>query len=285
MGIFDRKPKAPTTPTKPKFQIPEPWQYAREITEKEANKRSELPLGWYWWTNGFKWWGIRPDPETGEHEVSWTKNNLVEVEEWLGIPAEPKSKAEPERLTDKITLRQKNYLEKMGLAEPEPEEQAPTEEENQWAEQVMLQELQELQKPEEPKEEKPKKQRKTLGRTNQIKTRLTDSELEKFQRRVKKSKLTQGDYIRTAVLNNKIIVNERSELDVAILDELAAIRAELGRQGGMLKMIIKPNEGQREIAPAEWEELIAAIHYIEETKKRFQELEVKFDGYRNTSKQ
>lgn len=162
---------------------------------------------------------------------------------------------------------QKSYLERMGLAE-----QPPTEEEKQLAEKAAVEELGELPPPLE--EKKPKK-RKSLGRTNQIMTRLTDAELKTFQSRVKKSGLAQGEYLRSIALTGQVVINERSEIDVAILDELAKIRAELGRQGGLLKMVIKPNEGQRELAPEEWAALIGAVREMEKARDLVSRLEVK----------
>lgn len=183
---------------------------------------------------------------------------------------------------------QPSYLEKMGLA-GQPATSAPTEREKRWAEEKLTAELKEIEaeieeadallaSSKEPAAEptgKQKRKRKSLGRTNQIKTRLTDAEMVQFQRRVKKSGLAQGEYLRSVALTGKVVIEERSMADVALLDELALIRAELGRQGGLLKMIIKPNEGQRELAPAEWAELIEAVRDMEKMKKRLSDLEVK----------
>lgn len=184
--------------------------------------------------------------------------------------------------------KQPSYLEKMGLA-GQPASSAPTERENRWAEEKLTEELKEIEaeieeadallaSDQEPAAEptgKQRRKRKSKGRTNQIMTRLTDAELTQFQRRVKKSGLAQGEYLRSVALTGKVVIEERSMADVALLDELALIRAELGRQGGLLKMIIKPNEGQRELAPAEWAELIEAVRDMEKMKKRLSDLEVK----------
>lgn len=152
----------------------------------------------------------------------------------------------------------------------------PTDLEKGWAEEKMAEELQEIQvKNDEVAAGKKRKKRKGLGRTNQIKTRLTDAEMVQFQRRLKKSGLAQGDFLRRAALTGQIVIEDHSVADVAMLDELAMIRAELGRQGGLLKMVIKPNEGQRKLTPAEWDELIAAVRDLEKMKKRLADLEVK----------
>lgn len=157
-----------------------------------------------------------------------------------------------------------------------PVPEAPTEIEKRWATDKAIEELQEIEAVSPaPAAGKQRKRRKSLGRTNQIKTRLTDGEMVQFQRRLKKSGLSQGDFLRSAALTGEIRIEERSMADVALLDELAMIRAELGRQGGLLKMVIKPNEGQRELAPEEWAELIGAVRDMEKIKKRLSDLEVK----------
>ena len=104
---------------------------------------------------------------------------------------------------------------------------------------------------------------------------MTDSELARFKRRVKQSGMSQGDYLRSAALNGEIRIEERSVSDLALLDEVALIRAELGRQGGLLKMIIRPNDCQRLLAPAEWDDLVKTIRSFENIKKRIAEVEVK----------
>ena len=66
-----------------------------------------------------------------------------------------------------------------------------------------------------------------------------------------------------------------------MLDELALLKADVGRIGGLLKMTIRPNEGQRTLHPAEWEELLHAARQVEHMAKRLAALEVKItDGYR-----
>jgi len=155
----------------------------------------------------------------------------------------------------------------------------PTEEENKWAgikmaEELMAIEAEEEIKVEENIEAKPRKKRVGAGFTNQIKTRLTDEQLEKFEERVIKSGLSQSEFVRRAVLQNKIVIKERSPVEVALLDEVSLLRADLGRQGGLLKMIIKPNEGRRELVPDEWNELISAVRDIEKLTNRIAKLEV-----------
>lgn len=119
------------------------------------------------------------------------------------------------------------------------------------------------------------------ARKNLIKTRLSDSEYRAFAARVKRSKLSASEFLRRAALTGRIVIPLHTELDVAMLDELALLKADVGRIGGLLKMTIRPNEGQRTLHPAEWEELLHAARQVERMAKRLAALEVKItDGYR-----
>ena len=119
------------------------------------------------------------------------------------------------------------------------------------------------------------------ARKNLIKTRLSDSEYRAFAARVKRSKLSASEFLRRAALTGRIVIPLHTELDVALLDELALLKADVGRIGGLLKMTIRPNEGQRTLHPAEWGELLHAARQVERIAKRLAALEVKIaDGYR-----
>jgi hypothetical protein len=119
------------------------------------------------------------------------------------------------------------------------------------------------------------------ARKNLIKTRLSDSEYRAFAARVKRSKLSASEFLRRAALTGRIVIPLHTELDVTMLDELALLKADVGRISGLLKMTIRPNEGQRTLHPAEWEELLHAARQVERMAKRLAALEVKItDGYR-----
>ena len=119
------------------------------------------------------------------------------------------------------------------------------------------------------------------ARRNLIKARLSDSEYRAFTARVKRSKLSASEFLRRAALTGRIVIPLHTELDVAMLDELALLKADVGRIGGLLKMTMRPNEGQRTLHPAEWEELLHAARQVERMAKRLAALEVKItDGYR-----
>lgn len=115
-------------------------------------------------------------------------------------------------------------------------------------------------------------------RNNELHFRFSDAELKRFQVRVSRSGLNQSEFIRRAVLTGRIVIEDRNPVNTMIMDDLERIRAELGRQGGMLKMVVKPNQGQRELHPEEWDELVQAIRYLEHTKERLKQLEDKING-------
>ena len=86
------------------------------------------------------------------------------------------------------------------------------------------------------------------ARKNLIKTRLSDSEYRAFAARVKRSKLSASEFLRRAALTGRIVIPLHTELDVALLDELALLKADVGRIGGLLKMTIRPNRMGRTAA-------------------------------------
>ena len=121
------------------------------------------------------------------------------------------------------------------------------------------------------------------ARKNLIKTRLSDSEYRAFAARVNRSKLSVSEFLRRAALTGQIVIPVHTELDMALLDELELLKADVGRIGGLLKMTIRPNEGQRTLHPTEWEELLHAARQAERMTKRLAELGMKIaDGYRKT---
>ena len=235
-----------------------------------------------------------PPPTEEKKQPSLTSK----IDQAMGKPPIPEND-----FTKAVAAAEKKPSVMDQLKKPAAPQAPPTAIENRWAEQKLAEELQQIEEeiqdadtllhektlmdtmqimaehgalePEPEAPGKQRKKRKSLGRTNQIKTRLTDAEMVRFQRRLKKSGLAQGDFLRSAALTGQIVIEDHSVADVAMLDELAMIRAELGRQGGLLKMIIKPNEGQRELAPEEWAELIGAVRDMEKIKKRLSDLEVK----------
>lgn len=262
-----------------------PWDHAKEISKKEA-EQSGLSLGWYVYQDGYVWYGLKPNAENTDLERSFHRSDPKELESWLGVPVPEKLRRAPEA-PDAVSglaalvSQAKTPPQISGVSEQKQQENTPPDQELA----VMEREIQETEEVlsetpsvEEQRTEgafRPSKGGKGRVRNNEIHVWLSDAELTRLRRRVQRSGLNQSEFLRRAALNGKIVIEERDPVSIAILDEMELIRAELGRQGGLLKMIIKPNEGQRQLAPEEWDELIQAVRFLENTKKRLGKLEEK----------
>lgn len=77
-----------------------------------------------------------------------------------------------------------------------------------------------------------------VKRTNQIKTRLSDEELEAFELLVKTSGLPQGEYIRGMVLHGKVNITQTSYVDKQMLDTLTQLSAQIGKIAGMIRQTV-----------------------------------------------
>lgn len=100
---------------------------------------------------------------------------------------------------------------------------------------------------------------------------FSEAEQRKLERRVEQSGLSKGVFIRKAALENPIVIDPEKEKLLSAVTKMTAelkyIHAELGRQGGLLKMAIKPNEGQRQASPEEWNLLVQTNHDLVRTQK------------------
>lgn len=100
---------------------------------------------------------------------------------------------------------------------------------------------------------------------------FSEAEQRKLERRVEQSGLSKGVFIRKAALENPIVIDPEKEKLLAAVTKMTAelkyIHAELGRQGGLLKMAIEPNEGQRQANPEEWNLLVQTNHDLVRTQK------------------
>lgn len=266
-----------------------PWDCAKEITKAQA-QQEDLPLGWYIYRDGYVWYGLRPNTGNTALERSFHRNSPKELEEWLGIPIPETS------LPQAAASSGASGLDALiSLTASAPPSAKPAEEEQDREDTQLVQDIQALEQDIRDTEEAlnmpPPDQQSSVqtafqaeglkqeqrGRTrnNEFHVWFSDAELARFRRRVQRSGLNQSEFMRRAALTGKIVIEERDPVSVAILDELELIRAELGRQGGMLKMVIRPNQGQRELHPEEWNALVQAIRYLEHTKERLGKLEEK----------
>ena len=100
---------------------------------------------------------------------------------------------------------------------------------------------------------------------------FSEAEQRKLERRVEQSGLSKGVFIRKAALENPIVIDPEKEKLLSAVTQMTAelkyIHAELGRQGGLLKMAIKPNEGQRQTNPEEWNLLVQTNHDLVRTQR------------------
>ena len=239
---------------KPKSQLPD-WDMAKKITKAEAQNPA-LPLGWYIYKDQSIWYGLRPNEALTGLERSYQKSNPKDLEEWLGRPV-------PEEA-------------------PQPKSAS--------LEEIVAQATQAWDENRQPPAEQPTResdQSKTPHRTrgNGVLVRFTDSELVQLRKRVRQSGKNQSTFIREAALTGKIVKEEVNPQQSPDSAEIHALWAEMGRVGGMLKMIIKPNEGLRELYPQEFLEVVKAIRYLERSSKRLKTLEAKLNGDHQASNQ
>lgn len=255
------------------------WEVAKEISKAEAEK-TDLPIGWYIYKDGYVWYGLRPNEAKNGMERSYHRSNPKELEGWLGKTIllqqiETKSFSldtiPPYQAVSSGTQKPSSpQISDSNQSPPSPvsdlgytEPQTSSEDENQ------------------PVSRKDCRRK----RNNELHFWLSDRELVQLKQRVKRTDMNLSEFIRKAILTGKISIEEQNPLNQAVLDEVLSLRAEMGRIGGMLKMVIRPNEGQRELAPDEWKELIQAVRYLERTKERLANFEEKFDGNHQASHQ
>lgn len=112
---------------------------------------------------------------------------------------------------------------------------------------------------------------------------FSEAEQRKLERRVEQSGLSKGVFIRKAALENPIVIDPDKEKLLSAVTKMTAelkyIHAELGRQGGLLKMAIKPNEGQRQASPEEWNLLVQTNHDLVRTQKMVLKTMEAVNGY------
>ncbi len=240
--------------TKSKPQLPD-WDMAKKITKAEAQNPA-LPLGWYLYKDQSIWYGLRPNEALTGLERSRQENDPQKLEEWLGKPI-PEEAPQPKGASLEEIVAQ--------ATQAWDEERHPSAEHS----------FQEVPQPKTP--------HRTRG--NGVLVRFTDSELVQLRKRVRQSGKNQSTFIREAALTGKIVKEEANPQQSPDSAEIHALWAEMGRIGGMLKMIIKPNEGLREFYPQEFLEVVKAIRYLERSSKRLKNLEAKLNGDHQASNQ
>ena len=237
---------------KPPAPLPR-WEEARLLTDEEQKNFSALPAGWYLYKRGGRWNTLKPDETNGGFDRGYDFQSVLQTQKWLGIPVPPaliveeaKEKEEEERKSERVREQIAQAMAKARGEEPKT--------------------------PEEEEEEEPKQKGPNRRRNREIHVRFTEEEYQKFLTRCEAAGMSGAVCLRYLAVNGRISVDPRQkDMDeklLAIHTALHELKAEIGRIGGMLKMVIKPNEGQRELKPEEWADLIQAIRDVGSMKKQ-----------------
>lgn len=125
-------------------------------------------------------------------------------------------------------------------------------------------------------QEKPaelKKKQKKESAKYCVTARLTEAERDMFQTRVKDAGLTQSDFVKKALLYPTVVVEELGIGDVAVLEGIAMIRAELRQVNAQLKILVTASAEQKALHLEEWDYMIGIILELEAVRIRLSDLE------------
>lgn len=115
-------------------------------------------------------------------------------------------------------------------------------------------------------------------RLHQIKTRLSDEELEAFDLLVMASGLPQGEYIRGMVLNGCVEVTQTSLVDLRALETLMVMSMDLGRLAGMIRRTVIVNKEFVVLTPAEKDRLEEQLRQLRRLQSNIQTLAEEIHG-------
>lgn len=111
-----------------------------------------------------------------------------------------------------------------------------------------------------------------VKRPHQIKTRLSDEELESFEILVQASGLSQAEYIRGMVLNGSISVTQTSLVDAQALETLTSLSGTLGKLSGMIRMTVIANKEFKVLNPQEKDQLECQLRSLRQLQSYIQRL-------------
>lgn len=115
-----------------------------------------------------------------------------------------------------------------------------------------------------------KKKRKKKNRTVDLHARFTPEEAEKIGRDRELTGMKPGEYMRHRMLEDvSFTVIDRDAL-AENTRELVFLKAEVGRIGGLIKSIIKPNEGNPHFTEEALGKIIDAVNDLNELKGQIQ---------------
>ena len=247
-------------------QAIDPWPEAKKITKTDWESGA-LPIGWYFYEDGYGFRAIRPRADGQSVDTAWFQMyNIEQLVDWLGVnlPQEMQSKTNPENSTEldgQSTPEQETFPSEQISTPPESffNSQPQSTLEQQWA-MTKLQEV--LRANHSPKPENRK--RPVMERF-----RVTEEEAAHILNRVAKTELTKTEFLRQAALTSQVVIKPNNP---ELIQAIHNLTSELGRQGGLIAMWLKPNEGQRTLHPEEWDYLVQQVHYIEEIKPQLKKL-------------
>lgn len=174
-------------------------------------------------------------------------------------PAEPSPPASPEKGEPE---ERKSFQDIFGAIEEELRRDT-----------VPIPETQELPEEEE-LDERPPARQANRKRDCGVLVRFSETEFQLLKKRVARSGLSRSGYIRQVALEGRLPIQDRDETGKALsrfagaLDDLIA---ELGRQGGLLKLGMKPNQDRKSQDPEGWRELVQLIRYLERYVRAFKD--------------
>ena len=228
------------------------WPVARIISEEDVNDPNLEYPGWYIYRNqAGRVYSLRPNPETKDFDkMEWPfLYEKDEIAQWLGTQA-PEEFFIYNKLPEAIT----NLSPALNTNESERKDSFKS------------------------SQNTPKRKR-----NRSLHLRFTPAEFAKFERLATESGLSKNAFALQRILKSKTIANTGSpDAIMALYQETKSIRDELDRQGRMLKKIIKPNKGQRDLLPEEWDALIQSYSSINTTTDSLREEIEKINGYFET---
>ena len=237
---------------KPPAPLPR-WEEARLLTDEEQENLSALPVGWYLFKRNGKWNTLKPDETSGGLTSKNDFQSVLQAQKWLGIPVPPALIVEESKENEAESLKRKKAQEQLSLAMADTKGK----------------------KPMTPGKEALKESEHrgpNRYRNRSIHVRFSEEEYQNLLTRCETAGIPRAAFLRHMAINGKISVDQKQkdmeEKLLAIHASLHELKAETGRIGGMLKMVIKPNEGQRELKPEEWANLIQAVRDVGSMKKQ-----------------
>ena len=125
----------------------------------------------------------------------------------------------------------------------------------------------------------PKEPEAPAKRPHQIKTRLSDAELESFEILLCASGLSQAEFIRGMVLHGSIEITQTSLVDANALEQLTELSSTMGKIAGMIRQTIIVNKQFATITPEVKADLEHHLRTLRRTQTRVQQLAEDLHGH------